>query len=324
MIIGLFCSFLIHKPPIQRIIANSTENEPQILDLDLEMSQQIEISQRITSFNLNSPALQLVESNYMTFARFTVKNNGDELKKVTITLSSGIYEWEEVFQRKENLDDYCYDFTELTELYIPLEGIENINLPIILQAFFLLEYYPKISNTSARFTLVETSLRQVRSLPDSDLLFFPDVFYLNFPNHSYSFEIFKFTLTSYYLTNINASERLFALIELITELSVKILESSDITKTDQFDSVNFIGFNLIMDTNMTKRRVQLEIQRISGDFSYSIALKLQSIEKQLKATTRYGGNFPSHPIPSWLMMPFWLGFLFGVPIIFLLRHQKED
>lgn len=324
LVILLIHSCLTPNPSILIVTANSMEENPQIIDLDLRMSQQIEATQQIITVDFQSHPLQLAKSNYMIFARFTVKNTGDELKKVTITLSSGTYQWQEVFQRKENLVDYCYDFTELTELYVPLEGIDNINTLLTVRVFLTLEYYLQLSDISATFTLFNSTLRQVCSLPDSDLLIFPDVFYLTFPNHTRSFQSVRFILTSYYLTNINISERLLALITLITEVSFKVLEPNEVSKSDLFGSGNFTGIRILLDTNLTKIRVQLEAQRVNDGFSFPLALKLQTSEKQLDSPAGHSGNIPSFHIPSWLMMPLWLGFLFGVPIIYLFKQQPED
>lgn len=323
LIVGLLYNSLIHPHSIGYVTATNLEVKSYILDHDLRLTQEIEVNQRILTINLQSSPLYLTESIYLTFALFEVQNSGDELKKITIILSAGIYEWEGVFQRKEALIDYCYDFTELTELFIPLEGITNIPPPFTLQIFFTLEYYPQLRDTSAQFSLFKTSLRQITSVSESSLLIFPAEFQLTFPNHSYSFETAHFTLTSYYLTNITTSERLSALIELMTEVPVRVLESSEVTQINM-PAGNLTGFEVVMDTNLTKRRVRLEAQRLTSGHSYPITLKLHSTEIQQKNHLVFQGSFPAHPIPSWLMMPFWLLFLFGVPIIYLFRQEDES
>jgi len=322
LVVGLLYIFLIHPSSVECVTASSIEAKSHILDHDLRLARVIEVNQQIMTINLQSYPLYLTESSYMTFALFEVENAGDELKKITIILSARGYEWEELFQRKEALVDYCYDFTELTELYVPLEGIDNLPPPLTLQIFLILEYYPQLSDTSARFSLLKTILRQIRSVPESDLLIFPTEFNLNFPNHTYSFETAHFILTSYYLTNITASERLSALIELKTEVSVRVLESSEITQIN--NAGNLTSFQVVMITNLTKRRVSLEVQGMISGHSYPVTLKLHSTEIQQQNHSIFQGSLPAHPIPSWLMMPFWLIFLFGVPIIYLFRQEDES
>ncbi len=150
------------------------------------------------------------------------------------------------------------------------------------------------------------------------------MFYFTFPNFTYSFQTIHYILTSYYLINVRTSERLLAYIALITEVSFRVLESNEVLKTDLFGSGNLTGVRVLLDTNLTKIHVHLEVQRVNDDLSYPIALKLKSSEKQFTSPAGHGGNIPFFSFPSWLLMPLCLGFLFGIPIIYLFRQQPED
>ncbi|MFX1518253.1 MAG: hypothetical protein ACFFC6_18305 [Promethearchaeota archaeon] len=324
LMIILIHSLLIINIPILIVSAIGMEEDYKIIDLNLRISQQIEVTQQIITINYQSHLLRLVKPNYMTFARFRVKNTGDELKEVTIKLSCGKFAWQEAFQRKENLIDYSYDFMELTELYVPLEGINNINTLLSLNISIKLEYYLQLSDTSATFTIFEGALRQVCTLPDSDLLIFPNVFYFTFPNLTYSFQTFHFILTSYYLTNISASERLLAMVTLITEVSFEVIESNEVLKTDLVETGNFTGTKVLLDNNLSKIHIHLEIQRDQDQLSCPFVLKVHSSEKQLNSPSGHrGGDISPIYLPSWLLLPLLFGFFF-VPIIYLFKQQLED
>ena len=322
IIVGLFYLSLICYHSIGQTTTSNLEDRSNILDHDLRLTRTIEVDQRIQTINLQSSPLYLPKPNYLTFALFEVQNYGDELKKITVVLNAGMYQWEEVFQRKETLVDYCYDFAEKTELFIPLKGLATIPPPIMLQIFLTLEYYPQLQDPSAQFSLHKTSLRQVTSVSESHLLIFPAEFQLAVPNRTYSFETAHFTLASYYLTNLTTSERLSALVELKTEVPARVLESSEVNQLTN-PAGNLTGFEVVMNTNLTKQRVCLEIEGMTSGRSYPVSLKLHSTEIQQKYPSILQGSFPTHPIPSWVMMPFWMLVLFGVPIAYLFREKND-
>jgi hypothetical protein len=87
----LIHSFLITNIPTLIIPARSMEEDYQIIDLDLRIFQQIEVTEQTITINFQSHPFRLVKPSYMTFARFIVKNTGDELKEIAITLSCGTY-----------------------------------------------------------------------------------------------------------------------------------------------------------------------------------------------------------------------------------------
>ena len=298
--------------------------------IDLGISRNITITNRLTVFTLQKSLHQLVNGNQEVFAVFMVHNTGQELKKITVTVTIDNYEWEQVFCRVEDLLDVYYDFSLTNELVLPLVELNMLPEITSFNISFALEYYLSVSEIFATFQLLNTKIVQVSDVPTSDVFRIPHTFSLRLSASESLQYRNRFVLNTYYLTNIPPQNIIYVTLHLHTTLQIESLTLLGATMTNTNEaSKNFHKVEMILDKNLTKVGLKLKMTEVSEVTEGEITLEVDSVYLS-PAPSDFGEGFfreidlPTHPIPEELMFILLMLVLFGVPLYVVYKHQEVE
>ena len=325
----LFLQFFLFLN-VNSSIALVTDPQPTIEKMDLEISRNITVTNRFTDFTMQKMLYQLTSGNQEVFAAFMIRNTGQELKKLTITVTIDNYEWEQVFRNVENLLDISYDFSLNNELVIPLKELDIIPEISNFKISFALEYYLSVTEISASFQLFSTKLVQVSGIPRSNVFCIPNKFLLRLSTFESLQYRNRFILNTYILTNIPPQNTLYLTLHLATTLQFESLSLLGAAMTSTNEQIkNFNKVEMLLDKNLTKIGLHLKMMEVSKVTEGDVTLGIESIFLS-SDHSHYGKgvfreiNLPDHPIPGELMFILLVLVLFGVPLYLVYKHQEEE
>jgi len=295
----------------------------EIIDHDLNISQEIDINERITTVTLTSEVISFPESPHALFMILNMQNIGDELKRLNVKVQYLDNEWQQVFTSLENLLDVKYDFQQITDLVIPLSDYSPSHSQDFFKINITLEYYLSVNEVNAIFDINNVKIHQILQLKDIEVLIIPSSFNVRLSSTRVNL-IQRILTNSYLVSNISASSELVIVAELETNFVIEDSELEDTSMNSNRDKItNQSQLSFIVDKNITKLGIRVTPESgINQDCSINI--KLLYIEKQTKNAAQVFQplDIPNHPIPAVLMFVFLNLFLFGVPTYYIFNEDS--
>ncbi len=305
-------------------VATGQNQLSQVIDVDLGILQEIEISEQFRSLSFDSRFIELESSVFTVLVALKVQNSGDELKKISAQINHGENEWERVFNRVENNFEVYYDFSQESDLIIPLKGFSPPSAPLSkIQVNLTLEYYPSLDGITAVFSVIDTKIRHVLNIPELEVLIFPETFHISLPAKIQP--IHRIVLGSYYVTKLPQNSKLIAVLQLETELQIESPELIGTTMINQPESNEINEIAMVLDKNLTKIGIKFRPNGSRIELPHIVKICVMTTEKQTETSLIDGTlNFPDHPIPAEVMTILLPLFLFGVPLIVIYKHRESE
>ncbi len=300
-------------------------SQSPFMDRDLGISQQVHVTQQITSIRIQPLTFQYEFYGGDIFLLFTVVNAGSELKKITLCVQIDEYSWERVFCNTEHIYDVYYDFNLENVLILPLEGLSSFVPSMHLRIDVTLEYFPSIIGINAQFDFNEIIIREILEIAESDILIMPDTFKIRLKDLSF-FQKRRFVLNSIFLTRLPINAKLYSTLLLNTNIEIETLTLIGTTLSTIPQLNPLIRFTLILDKNFTEIGIKIFPSETSDNGEYTIKISVHTVDFQ----TNYIPNFwsridiPDHPIPEEIMAIFFTGVLFGVPLYVIYKEQETN
>jgi hypothetical protein len=299
---------------------------PIISDLDLEISQNIQISERFTTVNYPTKTIEITESPSALFVIVNLQNFGDELKRLFITIKCQENIYEQLFSSFENILDMKYDFQQFTEITMPLMGNRPLKSTVTFQMNITLEYYQSVNDITANFNVLGVKIRQIGQMGDSDILLFPDTFNIRYPGTTRVNQNLRVFMTSYIVTKLVPSSQMELKVNLETNFPIEYYELEGVAMNQLGDETDDISqFSLILIENYTKIGIRIKPEMQNSPIDFFVKINPISLENHSKDNNDIFEplDIPNHPIPAEVMFVLLNLIIFGVPLIVIFKEDTK-